>query len=93
MKVVVNNGTFTSPILSETEMLSSRRILPSINIDCVEFYSEKLISNYISLCLDISLKREAAKDPKHKKSLFKFPTCKNFPMLLDHLQHLNESFY
>jgi len=85
MKVIVSNGTFSSPKLTENELLSGRRMLPYIYIDCVEFYSEKLISCYISLCLDNILKREAAKDPKHKKSLFKFATCKNFPMLLDHL--------
>ena len=90
MKVVVNNGTFSSPIMTEADLLSGRRMLPCIYIDCVEFYSEKLISNYISICLDNLLKREAARDPKHKKSIFKFPTCKSFPMLLDHLQQVND---
>jgi hypothetical protein len=88
MKVVAKNGTFSSPTLSEADLLSSRRILPCIYIDCVEFYSEKLISNYISLCLDNLLKKEAGRDPsgKYKKSAFKFGTvCKNIPMLLDHL--------
>jgi hypothetical protein len=71
MKVAVYNGTFKSPLLSEAEMLGGRRMLQAVYIDCVEFYSEKLMSNYISIALDNILKREHAKEPKVKKNLFK----------------------
>ena len=75
----VGKTTFAQDILKYQS--SEMSILPHIYVDCVEFYSEKLIANYVSLCLDNMLKKfyrdisGALKTPK----LFTFKTCKNFP--------------
>jgi len=56
-------------------------------VDCVEFFNEKLISNYISLCLDNNIRHTIQLSSKKQVSKrLKFPCCKTFPMLLDHLQ-------
>lgn len=69
--------------------------LPPIFVDCVELYSEKLISNYVSLCLDNQIRKllkDHAGDSKTLKRMLAVKTCKNFPGLLDMLQDLNEAF-
>lgn len=67
-------------------------MLPFIYVDCVEFHSEKLIATYVSLSLDNILRklaRDSGVDFKLQRKLT-FKACRNFPMLLDALQELNE---
>lgn len=77
-------------------------MLSPIYVDCVEFYSEKLISTYASIFLDNIIQklfREAAAggdkhtitEVKKVQKRLQVKTCKNFPMLLDVLQGLNEA--
>jgi|LauGreDrversion4_2_1035121.scaffolds.fasta_scaffold312660_2 hypothetical protein len=57
-------------------------MLQGIYVDCVEFYSEKLISNYVSIYLDNIIKKLDS-DGKLRKKLHIKTTCKNFATLLD----------
>jgi Cdc6-like AAA superfamily ATPase len=86
----VGKTTFAQDCLKyqALEANSTGLILPHIYVDCVEFYSEKLISNYVSLCLDNILKkyhRENVGEAKTLKRLFSFKPCRNFPQLVDYL--------
>lgn len=68
--------------------------MPHIYIDCVEFYSEKLIATYLTLCLSNIIKKicvDNGLDRKLKKK-FEVKICKSFTMLLDMLQALQETF-
>ena len=50
--------TFTMDCLKYfTETQTGSRVLSPIYIDCVEFYSEKLISTYLSIYLDNIFKK------------------------------------
>lgn len=53
----VGKTSFVQDCLKFKQSMTNERILPYIYVDCVEFFNEKLISNYISLCLDNILKK------------------------------------
>ena len=71
--------------------MTNERILPHIYVDCVEFFNEKLISNFVSLSLDNILKKYYRDNGEVRpvRKYFQFKTCRSFPMLMDHLQELN----
>lgn len=65
-------------------------MMQCVYVDCVEFYSEKLIATYVSHCIDNVLKQVARDHGLDKvntrlKKKLTFKQCRNFPALLDGL--------
>ena len=61
--------------------------MPFVYVDCVEYYSEKLISLYISLFLTNMMQKRATEIGVHKMIVkrLNIKPSKNFPMLMDNL--------